>query len=88
MHLGFLPNHEWVLLGYHRGDYRLVVDKCGPLHPGLRQGFIYDRKRHEADVILTLTGEQIAAAVFSQMEILMALECQSTAQILPRPRYG
>jgi hypothetical protein len=88
MHLGFLPNGEWVLLGYHHGDYRLVVDKCGPLHPGLRQGFIYDRKRHEADVILTLSGEQLAEAIYSQMHILVALECQSTAQIMPRPRYG
>lgn len=88
MHLGFLPDGDWVLLGYHRGDYRLVVDKSGPLHPGLRQGFIYDRKRHEADVILTLTGEQIWEAICSQMDILIALECQTTTQILPRPRYG
>lgn len=88
MHVGFLPDREWVLLGYHRGDYRLVVDKSGPLHPGLRQGFIYDRKRHEADVILSLTGEQIWDAIQSQMDILVALECHATSPILPRPRYG
>jgi hypothetical protein len=88
MHLGFLPSNEWVLLGYRRGDYRLVVDKSGPLHPGLRQSFIYDHRRRQADVILNKSGEQIADAIFSQIPIMVTLEAQSMAQIQPRPRYG
>jgi hypothetical protein len=88
MHLGFLPSGEWVLLGYHRGDYRLVVDKSGPLHPGLRQSFIYDHKRHQADVILNMSGEQIAEAIFSQIPIMVTLQARSMPPIRPRPRYG
>jgi hypothetical protein len=88
MHLGFLPSGEWVLLGYHRGDYRLVVDKSGPLHPGVRQSFIYDHKRRQADVILNMSGKQIAEAIFSQIPILVTLQTRPMAQIRPRPRYG
>jgi hypothetical protein len=88
MHLGFLPDGTWVLLGYHRGDYRLVVDKCGPLKPGLRQEFIYDRKRREADVIVTLTADQIWELIYGQMSILAALGTKPVGRIRPRSRYG
>lgn len=87
MHLGFLPDGGWVLLGYHHGDYRLVVDKTGPLHPGLRQEFIYDRKRREADVILTLSAEEIWDSICSQMGILAELGPEAIGEIRRRSRY-
>ncbi len=88
MHIGFISSDEWVLLGYCDGDYRLVVDKSGTVRPGLRQGFIYDRKRREADVILTMSKDQMWDAILSQIDILGALEGQEIDPILPRPRYA
>lgn len=88
MHIGFISSSDWVLLGYEGGDYRLVVDKLGTVRPGLRQGFIYDRKRHEADVILTMSKDQMWEAILSQIDILGALEGQEIDPILPRPRYA
>jgi len=88
MHIGFISSQEWVLLGYHDGDYRMVVDKLGRLHPGLRQGFIYDRKRREADVILTMSREQIRDTIMVQIDSLATLAEHPTAPITPRPRYA
>lgn len=88
MHIGFISSQEWVLLGYHAGDYRMVVDKLGRLHPGLRQGFIYDGKRREADVILNLSTEQIRNSIMSQIDSLATLAEHPTAPIMHRPRYA
>lgn len=87
MHLGFFADGDWALLGHHRGDYRLIVDKTGPLHPGLRQEFIYDRRRRQADVILTLSRDQIWDAITGQMYILAALGSSLTGGVHPRSRY-
>lgn len=87
MHIGFLSGHDWVLLGHHDGDYRLVVDKLGPVHPGLRQGFVYDRRRHEADVILTMSKDQMWDAILNQIDILAVTEGPPTVPIRPRHRY-
>ena len=87
-HSGFISSHEWLLLGYRAGDYRMVVDKHGRLHPGLRQGFIYDGKRRQADVILTLTTEQIRDSIMIQIDSLATLAEHPTAPITPRPRYA
>lgn len=88
MHIGFVSSHEWVLLGYRSGDYRMVVDKHGRLHPGLRQGFIYDGKRRQADVIVTMTTEQIRDSIMIQIDSLATLAEHPTAPITPRPRYA
>ena len=88
MHIGFISSHEWVLLGYRGGDYRMVVDKLGRLHPGLRQGFIYDRKRRQADVILTLSAEQICDSIMIQIDSLATLAEYPSTPITPRPRYA
>lgn len=88
MHLGFFADGDWALLGHHRGDYRLIVDKAGPLHPGLRQEFIYDRRRRQADVILTLSRGQIWDAISGQMYILAALGSTLTGGVHPRSRYS
>jgi len=88
MHIGFMSGQEWVLLGYHDGDYRLVVDKFGSLHPGLRQGFIYDKKRHQADVILTMSSDKIWDAIMGQIDNLTTLAEHPTTPIVARPRYA
>lgn len=88
MHLGFLADGDWLLLGHGRGDYRQIVDKNGPLHPGLRQEFIYDRRRRQADVILTLTRERIFDAICGQMYILAALGAELPGGVDRRSRYG
>ena len=67
MHLAFLRNGRWELLGHHHGQCKRVVDKAAPFHPGLRQGFVYDTKRHEADVVFKYTGEQIRDSILRQL---------------------
>jgi len=67
MHLGFYPNGKWTLLGCHDGHCTEPVDKMAPFHPGLRQGFVFDTSRHEADVVFRYSGEQIRYAIIGQM---------------------
>ena len=70
MHLGLFPDGQWVLIGSHHRDrphYTQIVDKSAPFHPGLRQGFVFDSKRHEADVVFEYSGEQLRETILGQI---------------------
>jgi hypothetical protein len=72
MHLGFFPDGRWVLIGSHHQDrlhYTQIVDKWAPFHPGLRQGFVFDSKRHEADVVFKFSGEQLREMILGQIPL-------------------
>ena len=72
MHIGFFPDGHWVLIGSHRQDgrhYTQIVDKSAPFHPGLRQGFVFDSKRHEADVVIKFSAEQLRQTILGQIPV-------------------
>lgn len=68
MHLAFHPDSTWTLLGCHDGVCLTPVDKKAPFHPGLRQGFIYDKHRHEADVVYKFSRKQLRDLIFREMD--------------------
>lgn len=67
MHLAFHANGQWTLLGCHHGHCNYPVDKSAPLHPGLRQGFVFDAHRHEADVVFKFSRAQLREAILDQI---------------------
>lgn len=67
MHVAFHQDGAWTLLGYHNGRCARPVDKTAPLHPGLRQGFVFDAKRHEAEVVFMLSRQQLRDTIFEQI---------------------
>ncbi|MCE5288874.1 MAG: hypothetical protein LLG14_06480 [Nocardiaceae bacterium] len=67
MHLAFYPDNTWTLLGCDGDNYVTPVDKWAPFHPGLRQGFVYDKHRHEADVVFRYSPDQLRELIFSEM---------------------
>lgn len=67
MHLAFHANGNWTLLGCHHGRCTRTVAKAAPLHPGLRQGFVFDAHRHEADVVFKFSRQQIREAILDQI---------------------
>ena len=68
MHVAFHPDNTWTLLGCHDGICVTPVDKKAPFHPGLRQGFVYDKHRHEADVVFRFSGDQLRELIFREMD--------------------
>lgn len=68
MHVAFHPDNTWTLLGCHDGICTTPVDKKAPFHPGLRQGFIYDKHRHEADVVVRFSRDQLRELIFREMD--------------------
>lgn len=67
MHLAFHRDATWTLLGYHAGVCTTPVDKSAPFHPGLRQGFVYDRYRHGAEVVVTLPRAELRKRILDQI---------------------
>ncbi|WP_156432856.1 hypothetical protein [Mycobacterium sp. M26] len=67
MHVAFHPNATWTLLGCHDGVCITPVDTNGPFHPGLRQGFVYDKYRHEADVVVSFTRDELRQRILGQL---------------------
>ncbi len=67
MHVAFHRNGTWTLLGCRNGRCTRPVDKAAPLHPGLRQGFVFDAKRREADVVYMLSRQQMRDIIFEQI---------------------
>ncbi len=68
MHVAFHPDNTWTLLGCHDGICTTPVDKKAPFHPGLRQGFVYDKHRHEADVVFRFSRDQLRELIFREMD--------------------
>ncbi|AQT80596.1 hypothetical protein B1R94_16990 [Mycolicibacterium litorale] len=75
MHLAFHTDGSWTLLGAHNahhngshnGHCARPVAKTAPLHPGLRQGFVFDAHRHEADVVFKYSRRHIREALLGQI---------------------
>ena len=67
MHLAFHRDATWTLLGYHDGVCTTPVDQNATFHPGLRQGFVYDRYRHGAEVVVTLPREELRRRILDQI---------------------
>ncbi len=57
----------WTLLGCHDGICVTPVDKKAPSHPGLRQGFVYDKRRHEADVVFRFSRDQLRDLILQEI---------------------
>lgn len=70
MHLAFRPDNTWTLLGCHDGICVIPVDKKAPFHPGLREGFVYDKHRHEADVVCKFSRDELRELIFREMDNL------------------
>lgn len=67
MHLAFAADNTWTLLGCHDGICVTPVDKEAPLHPGLREGFVYDKHRHEADVVFRFSRDQLRELLLQEI---------------------
>jgi len=68
MRVAFHPDNTWTLLGCNDGICVTPVDKRAPFHPGLRQGFVYDKHHHEADVVFGFSRDQLRELIFREMD--------------------
>lgn len=67
MHVAFRPDGTWTLLGGRVGTRTVPVDNNAPFHPGQRQGFVYDGYRREADVLVTLSRDELRDHILGQL---------------------
>ena len=72
MHIGFISSHEWVHWAIAAAT-TAWWSTSGKAPSGASSGFIYDGKRRQADVIVTMTTEQIRDSIMIQNRVSQPL---------------